>query len=70
MNTIGKGTVTQPKTSNLAHHPIGSNGSQGLCMIGRIYPTKDGFVVRFGRNISKWFKHEVEAERFLNWSQV
>lgn len=34
-------------------------------MIGRIYPNKGGFVVRFGRNLSKWFKHEIEAERFL-----
>ena len=34
-------------------------------MRGNIYPTKDGFVVRFGRDISKWFKHKNQAERYL-----
>jgi integrase len=34
-------------------------------MKGRIYPTKDGFVVRFGRDISKWFRDLPDAERFL-----
>ena len=35
-------------------------------MRGRIYPNKGGYVVRFGRGISKWFKNKVEAERMLN----
>ncbi|MBW1778881.1 MAG: hypothetical protein JRJ54_15045 [Deltaproteobacteria bacterium] len=35
-------------------------------MKGNIYPTKTGFIVRFGRNISKWFKYRPDAERFLN----
>ncbi len=34
-------------------------------MKGRIYPNKSGYVVRFGRSISKWFKDRAEAERFL-----
>jgi hypothetical protein len=34
-------------------------------MKGRIYPNRDGYVVRFGRRISKWFKHKNQAERFL-----
>jgi integrase len=34
-------------------------------MKGRIYPTKDGFVVRFGRDISRWFRDLPDAERFL-----
>jgi len=34
-------------------------------MKGRIYPNRGGFVVRFGRDISKWFKHREQAERFL-----
>ena len=34
-------------------------------MKGRIYPNKGGYVVRFGRLISKWFKDRAEAERFL-----
>jgi len=42
------------------------NGTErGLCMKGSIYPNKGGYVVRFGRGLSKWFKHEIEAERFL-----
>ena len=35
-------------------------------MRGRIYANKGGYVVRFGRGISKWFKNKVEAERMLN----
>lgn len=35
-------------------------------MRGQIYPYKNGYMVRFGRGISKWFKSEVEAERLLN----
>jgi integrase len=35
-------------------------------MKGRIYQNKDGYIVRFGRDISKWFKYEDQAERFLN----
>jgi integrase len=35
-------------------------------MNGRIYENKGGYVVRFGRDISKWFKHQQQAERFLN----
>ena len=34
-------------------------------MKGRIYPNRDGYVVRFGRDISKWFKTREMAERFL-----
>ncbi len=34
-------------------------------MKGRIYENKGGFVVRFGRDISKWFKTREQAERFL-----
>jgi len=34
-------------------------------MQGRIYPVKGGYIVRFGRDLSKWFKHQDEAERFL-----
>ncbi|MGD9058275.1 MAG: hypothetical protein PVF38_19165 [Desulfobacterales bacterium] len=34
-------------------------------MKGRIYENKGGFVVRFGRDLSKWFKEKAEAERFL-----
>lgn len=34
-------------------------------MKGRIYPNRGGYVVRFGRDISKWFKHREAAERFL-----
>jgi len=35
-------------------------------MKGRIYPNRGGYVVRFGRQISKWFKEKEAAERFLN----
>ncbi|MBW2042849.1 MAG: hypothetical protein JRI76_12595 [Deltaproteobacteria bacterium] len=42
------------------------NQKTNLCMKGNIYPTKTGFIVRFGRNISKWFKYRPDAERFLN----
>lgn len=35
-------------------------------MKGRIYPYKNGFMVRFGRDISKWFKSRERAERLLN----
>ena len=34
-------------------------------MKGRIYSNKGGYMVRFGRDISKWFKHLYQAERFL-----
>jgi len=34
-------------------------------MKGRIYENKGGFIVRFGQ-ISKWYKHKEQAERFLN----
>lgn len=34
-------------------------------MKGRIYEVRKGFQVRFGRNITKWFKNREEAERFL-----
>jgi hypothetical protein len=34
-------------------------------MKGNIYPNKGGYVVRFGRDISKWFKSREKAERFL-----
>lgn len=34
-------------------------------MKGRIYPTRDGYVVRFGRDVSKWFRDLPDAERFL-----
>jgi len=34
-------------------------------MKGNIFPNKGGYVVRFGRDISKWFKHLSQAERFL-----
>ena len=34
-------------------------------MKGRIYPNKGGFMVRFGRDISRWFKHREMAERYL-----
>jgi integrase len=34
-------------------------------MKGRIYKNKGGFVVRFGRDLSKWFKSKKQAERFL-----
>lgn len=37
----------------------------GLKVQGNIYPNKGGYVVRFGRSISKWFKHGIEAENFL-----
>jgi hypothetical protein len=39
---------------------------ENLAMKGRIYENKGGYIVRFGRDISKWFKHEEQAERFLN----
>lgn len=39
---------------------------ENLAMKGRIYANKGGYIVRFGRGISKWFKHEQQAERFLN----
>ena len=39
---------------------------ENLEMKGRIYQNRGGYVVRFGRDISKWFKHEEQAERFLN----
>ena len=35
-------------------------------MKGNIYPTKYGFQVRFGRELTKHFKNIEEAERFLN----
>jgi integrase len=34
-------------------------------MKGGIYPTRDGYVVRFGRDISRWFRDLPDAERFL-----
>jgi integrase len=34
-------------------------------MKGRIYPTRDGYIVRFGRDVSKWFRDLPDAERFL-----
>lgn len=34
-------------------------------MKGRIYQNRAGFVVRFGRDLSKWFKEKAAAERFL-----
>jgi len=35
-------------------------------MKGRIYPAKGGgHIVRFGREVSKWFKTLAAAERFL-----
>ena len=34
-------------------------------MKGRIYPTRDGYIVRFGRDASKWIRDLPEAERFL-----
>ena len=39
---------------------------ENLEMKGRIYDNKGGYVVRFGRDISKWFKHQQQVERFLN----
>jgi integrase len=36
-----------------------------LCMKGQIYKNKGGYVVRFGRDLSKWYKSKAEAERFL-----
>lgn len=35
-------------------------------MKGRIYPVRGGFIVRFGRAISKRFRSMERAERFLN----
>jgi integrase len=35
-------------------------------MKGNIYKNKGGYMVRFGRDVSKWFKRLDEAERFLN----
>jgi len=52
-------------THKMYNAPVNKGLERGMCMKGRIYPTRDGFIVRFGRDISKWFKHEVEAERFL-----
>ena len=60
----GKGKVKNNQ-SNSSSGNIGETKGK-LCMKGRIYPTKDGYIVRFGRNLSKWFKHGIEAERFLN----
>ena len=34
-------------------------------MRGQIYKHRNGFMVRFGRDISKWFKTQEQAERFL-----
>jgi len=34
-------------------------------MKGRIYSNKSGYVVRFGRDVSRWFKNLDAAERFL-----
>jgi integrase len=34
-------------------------------MKGQIYENRGGFIVRFGRDISKWFKTREQAERFL-----
>lgn len=34
-------------------------------MKGQIYENRGGFVVRFGRSVSRWFKTRPEAERFL-----
>ncbi|OQY01368.1 MAG: hypothetical protein B6I22_14660, partial [Desulfobacteraceae bacterium 4572_123] len=34
-------------------------------MRGQIYPYRNGFMVRFGRGISKWFKTREQAERML-----
>jgi len=35
-------------------------------MKGQIYKVRGGHQVRFGRKTTKWFKHLVDAERFLN----
>jgi hypothetical protein len=34
-------------------------------MKGRIYPTKSGYQVRFGRKLTRHFKTLLQAERFL-----
>lgn len=48
----------------ISHNDTGiQNG--GLCMKGRIYQNKGGYVVRFGRDLSRWYKEKAEAERFL-----
>jgi hypothetical protein len=39
-------------------------------MKGRIYPTKYGYQVRFGRKLCKHFKDLGDAERFLNYVRV
>jgi integrase len=53
---------SQTKKSDVSRKKKGQ-----FCMKGRIYQTRDGFIVRFGRDVSKWFKHEIEAERFLTY---
>lgn len=35
-------------------------------MKGQIYEIRGGYQVRFGRKLTKWFKHLKDAERFLN----
>jgi len=70
MRNIGKNERLENKNQNLYDSPKTRHLERGLCMKGRIYPTKDGFIVRFGRDVSKWFKHEIEAERFLNYLRV
>jgi integrase len=52
-----------PKYSDSPSHH--KKAGRALCMKGRIYPTRDGYVVRFGRDISKWFRDLPDAERFL-----
>ena len=65
MKRIGNGRGN-PHNQKKSASPDYSGIKKGnLCMVGRIYPNKGGFVVRFGRNLSKWFKHKNEAERFL-----
>jgi len=40
-------------------------------MKGRIYPNyRGGYQVRFGRKLTKSFKHLIDAERFLNYIRV
>ena len=50
---------------NLYNPPKTRHLERGLCMKGSIYPYKKGYMVRFGRDVSKWFKSNEQAERFL-----
>ena len=65
MKNNGNGNLTKTTNKRENRNNLRKRTGKGMCMKGNIYPHKDGYQVRFGREVSHWFKTKDEAERFL-----